>query len=132
MGVAGEQGPPGLDPRARPFPMPALPLTYNLDLLKKWAASAGITMWSQPSAKNSVAYRGRAQCCRNDTCSPICPVGAKYSPDITWTALRGANKVRLVPRTLVRKLVLTPDGKTVAHAIAAGRDRPNDPVELHA
>src|SRR5262245_12934656 len=30
MGVAGEQGPPDMDPRSKPFPMPALPLTYNL------------------------------------------------------------------------------------------------------
>ena len=73
MGVAGEQGPTDLDPRSKPFPMPALPLTYNLELLKKWASKAGIATWSQPSAKNSVAYRGRAQCCRNDTCSPVCP-----------------------------------------------------------
>ena len=35
------------------------------------------------SAKNSIPYKGRAQCCRNDTCSPICPIGAKYSPDFT-------------------------------------------------
>jgi len=132
MGVAGEQGPKELDPRSKPFPMPAIPLTYNLSLLKDWAAKAGIATWSQPSAKNSVAYRGRAQCCRNDTCSPICPVGAKYSPDMTWTALRASNRVRLAPRTLVRKLVLAPDGKTISHAIAADRDRPNDPVELHA
>jgi choline dehydrogenase-like flavoprotein len=54
LGVAGEQGPSDLDPRGKPFPMPALPLTYNLGLLKQWAASAGITMWSQPSAKNSI------------------------------------------------------------------------------
>jgi len=132
MGVAGEQGPADLDPRKKPFPLPALPLTYNLGLLKQWAANAGIATWSQPSAKNSVPYGGRPQCCRNDTCSPICPIGAKYSPDFTWNALRRANKVRLIPRTLVRRLVLDPSGTTISHAIAANRDRPNEPVELHA
>jgi len=132
MGVAGEHGPPELDPRAKPFPMPALPLTYNLELLKAWATKAGITMWSQPSAKNSVAYRGRPQCCRNDTCSPICPIGAKYSPDFTWSELRRANKIRLMPRTLVRKLVLNASGKTISHAVAVDRDHPEAPVEFHA
>ncbi len=34
MGVAGEQGPPDLDPRGKPFPMPPIPLTYNLELLE--------------------------------------------------------------------------------------------------
>jgi glucose dehydrogenase len=132
MGIAGEQGPEDLDPRGKPFPLPAIPLTYNLELLKKWASSAGIAMWSQPSAKNSIPYRGRPQCCRNDTCSPICPIGAKYSPDFTWTALRRANRITLTTRTLVRKLVLSPDDKTVSHAVAVNRDRPNEPVELHA
>ena len=44
MGVAGEQGPEDLDPRGKPFPLPMIPLTYNLELLKKWASSAGIAM----------------------------------------------------------------------------------------
>jgi quinoprotein glucose dehydrogenase len=123
IGVAGEQGPPELDPRANPFPMPALPLTYNLGLLKRWTDSAGIAMWSQPSAKNSVAYAGRAVCCRNDTCSPICPVGAKYSPDFTWTKLRASKRVELVPRTLVRRIVVEAGSDRIARAEAVRRDR---------
>jgi quinoprotein glucose dehydrogenase len=132
MGVAGEQGPADLDPRSKPFPMPALPLTYNLELLKKWAASAGIAMWSQPSAKNSIGYRGRAQCCRNDTCTPVCPIGAKYSPDLTWTPMRRDNRIRLITKTLVRKLVLDSSGRKVDHAVAVDRNRPDQPVELRA
>jgi len=123
IGVAGEQGPPELDPRSGPFPMPPLPLTYNLDLLKRWTDSAGIAMWSQPSAKNSVAYGGRAVCCRNDTCAPVCPVGAKYSPDFTWNALRASRRVELVPRTLVRRLVVEDGSNRIARAEGVRRDR---------
>ena len=123
IGVAGEQGPPELDPRSSPFPMPPLPLTYNLDLLKRWTDSAGIAMWSQPSAKNSVAYGGRAVCCRNDTCAPVCPVGAKYSPDFTWNALRASRRVELVPRTLVRRLVVEDGSNRITRAEAVRRDR---------
>jgi quinoprotein glucose dehydrogenase len=101
-------------------------------LLKTWATKAGIAMWSQPSAKNSVPYGGRAQCCRNDTCSPICPIGAKYSPDFTWSSLKRAGSARLVTRTLVRRLVLSANGKDISHAAAVDRDRPNDAVEFHA
>ena len=118
LGVAGEQGPPSMDPRGNPFPMPALPLTYNLGLLKEWAAHAGITMWSQPSAKNSRPYDGRAECCRNDTCTPICPTGAKYSPDFTWNKLRSANRVTLHTRTLVRRLTQDPASKRIVAAEA--------------
>ncbi len=132
MGVSGEQGPKDVDPRAKPFPLPALPLTYNLALLREWATKAGIATWSQPSAKTSVAYRGRPPCCRNDTCTPICPIGAKYSPDFTWGALRGANRVRLIPRTMVRKLVLEPSTARISHAVAVDRDHLDTPVEFHA
>jgi choline dehydrogenase-like flavoprotein len=51
LGVAGEQGPREMDPRGKPFPLPPLPLTYNLGLLKEWATKCGIATWSQPSAE---------------------------------------------------------------------------------
>jgi quinoprotein glucose dehydrogenase len=118
IGVAGEQGPAAMDPRSKPFPMAPLPLTYNLGLLKEWASSAGITMWSQPSSKNSRPYDGRAECCRNDTCTPICPIGAKYSPDFTWSRLRASNRITLYPRTLVRRLVMHERTQRIASAEA--------------
>jgi len=121
IGVAGEQGPAAIDPRSKPFPMGPMPLTYNLGLLKEWAASADITMWSQPVAKNSRPYAGRNECCRNDTCVPVCPVGAKYSPDFTWDKLRSVNRVTLYPRTLVRRLVLDERSTRIVSAEAMQR-----------
>ena len=131
LGVAGEPGPPALDPRSKPFPMPMLPLTYNLELLKAWVTKAGITMWSQPSAKNSIPYGGRAPCCRNDTCTPICPIGAKYSPDFTWNALRRDKRVDLHTRTIVRRLDVDDRGRIV-RAVAVRRGAPNVEVEYRA
>jgi glucose dehydrogenase len=132
MGVAGEQGPRDIDPRGKPFPMPMLPLSYNLEKLKGWAASADIPMWSQPSAKNSQVYRGRAACCRNDTCFPICPVQAKYSPDVTWKALRASGRVQIVPRTLVRRLRVAAQGSRIEVAEGVNVGRPNETVEFRA
>ena len=48
MGVAGEQGPAAMDPRGKPYPLPALPVNYNLAQLQQWATAAGITVWSTP------------------------------------------------------------------------------------
>ncbi len=132
MGVAGGAGPEALDPRSAPYPMPELPLSWNLEQLKTWGEAAGTPFWSQPSAKNSIAYGGRAACCRSDTCSPICPIGAKYSPDFTWDALREAGRVQLVTRTFVRKLVHVPNGDRIDHAIGLDRDRPDSPIEFRA
>jgi glucose dehydrogenase len=108
MGVAGEQGPVALDPRGKPYPLPPLPINYNLQQLQQWAAQAGIAAWSTPSAKNSQPHDGRAKCQRCDTCYPVCPTGAKYSPDFTWNALVSRNRVTLITQTLVRRLIADP------------------------
>lgn len=132
MGVAGDQGPPGLDPRTGPYPMPALPLTYNLIRLKEWAEKAGVPFWAMPSAKNSRPYGGRAVCCRNETCSPICPVGAKYSPDFTFYSLRDQGRIELVTNTLVRRLELASGSGRIERALGVDRMRPDEPVEFRA
>lgn len=132
MGVAGEQGPAALDPRAQPFPLPPLPLSYNLQRLREWAELAEIAMWSQPSAKNSVPYANRPVCCRSDTCSPVCPIGAKYSPDFTWDALRAQKRVELIPRTWIRRLVHEPNGDRITAAVGFARDQPDREIEFRA
>lgn len=132
IGVSGAQGPAALDPRGRPYPLPALPLSWNLERLKAWGEQADIPFWSQPSAKASVPYRGRTACCRSDTCAPVCPVGAKYSPDFTWNALRQRGRISLLSRTMVRRLVPVDGSGRIGHAVAVNRDSPDEPVEIRA
>jgi choline dehydrogenase-like flavoprotein len=132
MGVAGEQGPSELDPRSKPFPLPALPLTYNLQLLRDWVARAGIPMWSQPSAKNSVPFDGRTVCQRCDTCSPVCPTGAKYTPDLTFDTLVKSGRITLTVNTLVRRLHADDRTGRITHATANSTERPDDETEFRA
>jgi choline dehydrogenase-like flavoprotein len=130
MGISGEQGPPEMDPRGKPFPMPALPLSYNLQQLREWTSKAGIAMWSQPSAKNSVPYHGRGVCQRCDTCYPICPTGAKYSPDFSFDALVRAGRIRLVTDTLVRRLHTEARTGRITHATGNHSRRTGEQVEI--
>ncbi|MEO7361891.1 MAG: GMC family oxidoreductase [Gemmatimonadaceae bacterium] len=132
MGVAGEQGPPALDPRGKPYPMAALPINYNLAQLQHWATQAGIATWSTPSAKNSMARDGRAECQRCDTCYPVCPTGAKYSPDFTWDTLVRAKKVTLIPETLVRRLEADAKTGRILRATGNRTDAKGDAVTISA
>jgi quinoprotein glucose dehydrogenase len=132
MGVAGEQGPPALDPRGKPYPMPPLPVNYNLQQLQAWAAQADIPAWSTPSAKNSVLHDGRAVCQRCDTCYPVCPTGAKYSPDFTWDALVKSGRVTLLTETLVRRLEAEPRTGRIVRATGNRTDRGGAPVSMTA
>lgn len=132
MGVAGDPGPPELDPRAGPYPMPALPLTHNLERLEAWAKAWGVPFWPMPSAKNSEPYRGRARCCRHETCWPICPIGAKYSPDFTFDALEREGRIRLETGTLVRRLHAAPDSNRIERAEAVDRGPSGETVDVRA
>lgn len=132
MGVAGDPGPPEIDARSGAYPMPALPLTYNLSRLKEWGESAGIPLGPMPSAKNSTAYRGRTACCRNETCWPICPTGAKYSPEFTFDALEARGRLTVETRTLARRLVLADGTNRIGHVEAVHLDRPEETVEIRA
>ncbi|HEX9700765.1 MAG TPA: GMC family oxidoreductase [Acidobacteriota bacterium] len=131
IGVAGEPGPAEIDLRRRPYPMPAIPLSYTLARLKEWAQRSGIPFWINPVAKTSVPYRGRNVCTRCDTCS-ICPTGAKYSPDFTFRALLEAGRIELLERTLVRRLALADGSDRIDHAVAVDRDAPDDELTLRA
>jgi glucose dehydrogenase len=51
---------------------------------------------------------------------------------MTWQPLRRANRIRLVPRTVIRRLVLDARTKRISHAVGLDRNDPNTPVEFHA
>ena len=61
-------------------------------------------------------------------------MGAKYSPDFTWTKLRAANRITLYPRTLVRRLVMEEGSARIgsAEAMQDGPRRGGTPVEFRA
>lgn len=120
MGVAGEQGPVGEDPRSEPYPMPSHPLNPNLRIYRDWAARAEIPFWVTPSAKNTEPYDGRLVCQRCDTCI-TCPTGAKYSPDFTFKALLQDGRTELIDTTLVRRLEADPASGRVVRARAVNR-----------
>ncbi|HEX2344124.1 MAG TPA: GMC family oxidoreductase [Vicinamibacterales bacterium] len=120
IGVAGEPGPLAEDRRSEPYPMPPMPLSYNLRQLKTWAEQSSVPFWGTPQAKNTVAYGGRAVCQRCNTCE-ICPTGARYSPDFTFQALLEKRAMTLHDRTLVRRLIV--DDKTTRIVAAQAVNR---------
>ena len=131
IGISGEQGPEPLDPRGAPYPMPAVPLTWTLERLQGWVTSAGIPTWINPVAKNTRPWKGRNVCLRCDTCN-ICPTGAKYTPDFTFQQLVAAGRIRMHPRTLVRRLELEEGTDRIHAAVARSYDDPDTEVVYRA
>ena len=131
IGVSGLPSPHPEDKRSEPYPMPPMPLTYNLAEIQAWAARAGIPFTGCPQAKNTTAYDGRPECQRCNTCT-VCPTGARYSPDYTYKKLLTNRKITLHDRTLIRRLVVDDGKSTVVAAIGSQADRPGEPQEYRA
>ena len=131
IGVSGEPSPLAEDWRTEPYPMPAMPMTFNLIQLKSWAEQSGIKFWTTPQAKNTVdGYGGRSVCLRCNTCE-ICPTGARYSPDWTFKQLLSAKKIELHDQTLIRRLVLADATDRIVAAQASREDNGGE-VEYRA
>jgi quinoprotein glucose dehydrogenase len=134
IGVAGEPSPLAEDARSEPYPMPGMRLSWNLRQLKEWGEKSGIPFWATPQAKNTRPYDGRGECQRCNTCS-VCPVQARYAPDLTFRRLLESKAISLHDRTLIRRLA-TDAGRSgsadIAVAHAVHRDRPDEAIEYRA
>jgi len=133
LNVAGDPSPYPEDRRSGPYPQPAMPLSYNLQVLKTWAERSGIRFSPLPLSRNiDQPFGGRGACGLYDTCGDVCPTGARYSPDYTYQQLIAAKKVTLHDRMLVRRLVLAEGQDTIAGAHGYHQDRPTEAMEYRA
>ena len=132
LNVSGEPSPYPEDRRSAPYPQGPIPLSYNLQVLKKWAEQSGLKFSPLPMARNLAPFDGRGSCCVYDTCGEVCPSGARYSPDYTFRQLAEPKKITLHDRTLVRRLVLDDRRPVVTAAQASHQDRPGERIDYRA
>jgi choline dehydrogenase-like flavoprotein len=132
LNVSGEPSPHPEDRRSAPYPQGPIPLSYNLQVLKRWAEQSGIRFSSLPMARNLTPFDGRGSCCVYDTCGEVCPSGARYSPDFTFRQLVELKKIVLHDRTLVRRLVLDERRPTITAAQGWHQDRPDQRIDYRA
>jgi choline dehydrogenase-like flavoprotein len=131
LNVAGDPSAYAEDKRSAPYPQAAVPLSYNLQVLKTWAEKSGLKFDPLPLARNLTPFDGRGACCVYDTCE-ICPTGARYSPDFTFRQLVEQKQIVLHDRTLVRRLVLDDRRPLVRAAQGIQQDRPDGTEEYRA
>lgn len=73
--------------RTKPFPMPAIALSYGDQIMKRALDGTDldgvkIRVRATPQARNSEDYDGRPACKGNSICIPLCPIGAKYDATV--------------------------------------------------
>lgn len=100
-------------PRAHPYPMDALPLSYNdqrfLDVLN----ANGFSVVPEPVGRNSTAYDSRPPCCGSNNCMPICPVAAMYNGIVHVEKARQAG-ARLIAGAVVYRVEVDTQGRVSA------------------
>ncbi|MGY3438977.1 MULTISPECIES: GMC family oxidoreductase [unclassified Marinovum] len=100
-GVAGSMDHTWGAPRKEPYPMPPIPASFmdgQVDIaLRQMGLHSGIFS----HARNSVQFDGRPPCCGNNTCVPICPVGAKLDGSVI------ADKAEAAGAQIITEAVVT-------------------------
>ena len=116
MGISGDPSPYPEDGQSVPYPMPGMPLSYTLSKVRNWVEASDLKTSVMPSARNTRRYDGRPECRRCDTCTPICPIGARYSPDFTVRDMVAKKDVALYSNTLIRRLIVDPSSNRITAA----------------
>jgi choline dehydrogenase-like flavoprotein len=82
IGVAGDPDDDLDSPRSAPYPLPQIPPSYLDRRLGEALRRRGLRVRTSPHARNSIPFQNRPPCCGNNTCVPICPIGAKYDASV--------------------------------------------------
>ena len=114
LGVAGNLADDHGSPRTNPYPMDVSPLLSYLDLrVQQVLGDKGWKVVPDIVARNSRPYDGRPACVGNNTCAPICPIGAQYSGADTVRKAEEAGAT-LVTDAVVHRVELGSDGRVAA------------------
>ncbi|WP_245256507.1 GMC family oxidoreductase [Bartonella tamiae] len=97
------QGGKKFPPRSKPYPLQAEAKTYAIQRLQARLAPMGYNFIHEPVAKATKPYDGRPVCAGNNSCMPVCPIGAMYSGDIHVAHAEKAG-AKLITRATVYKL----------------------------
>ncbi|MBJ6146285.1 GMC family oxidoreductase [Hymenobacter sp. BT559] len=110
--------------RSKPYPMHAIWPAYGDKFFDSISgrsyqdesdgSARVVQVLRTPQARNSTIYDGRPACAGNSTCTPICPIQAKYdaSVHIKKATATGAH---LISSALVKKLEVDPKTGVITH-----------------
>ena len=79
LGVTAPSSGASAQRRSKPTPMQDFEWPYLYTSLRETLAHYGLMVETEAFARNAREYDGRPACQGNNTCWPLCPIGAQYS-----------------------------------------------------
>ncbi|HUK64859.1 MAG TPA: GMC family oxidoreductase, partial [Dongiaceae bacterium] len=114
LGVSGtDDDNPWAPPRSRPYPLPPFEPTDDDALLGERLSRAGIHLHTTPQARTRLDYRGRPGCMNYGECQ-VCPIGARYSPNVHLALALATGRCELRTRCSVRRIATDAAGRARA------------------
>lgn len=110
LGVAGAENTGS--PRDKPFPMTPVAEPWSMRRFRERLAPEYAVV-DNTVARNSRPYDGRPACCGNNSCQPICPIGAQYTGDVAADAAEAAG-AKLIPNAVVYRIEHDAKGRIAA------------------
>lgn len=115
IGVAGDPDDDLDSPRSAPYPLPPIPASYLDRRIDAAVRPHGMRVRVSPHARNSVPFQGRPPCCGNNTCVPLCPIGAKYDASVHARLAEQAG-ARILTQAVVHRIDVDAAGSVTAVA----------------
>lgn len=109
-GVAGSMEQTWGAPRDEPYPMPPIPASYMDSRVDIALREMGLHSGVFSHARNSVPFDGRPPCCGNNTCVPICPIGAKLDGSVIADKAEAAG-AEIITEAVVTMIHIGDDGQ---------------------
>lgn len=95
-GISGDAEAEKWRPEGAAYPMPALPVFAQGEVIKKGFNKLGMAVSPLPLAINSQPFKGRSSCLYDGWCDAGCPIGALANPLVTYLpqAFAGGASIR--------------------------------------
>lgn len=96
VGLSGDAEGETWRPAGEPYPLPAVPVFAQGEVIRKGFEALGLRTSAIPLAINTRAYKGRSGCLYDGWCDAGCPIGALANPLVTYLgwALQGGAEIR--------------------------------------
>ena len=115
IGVAGDPDDDLDSPRSTPYPLPPIPASYVDRRIDAVLRPRGLRVRVSPHARNSIAFQNRPPCCGNNTCVPICPIGAKYDASVHARLAQQAGAT-IIDQAIAHRIDIESQGRASAVA----------------